>query len=160
MSFISDLKQWEAYELKVAEAIQKHFGIRLEKNENKRGIDLVHPIISLEVKKDRGVNRTGNYFLEFSSNWNTWWITKYEVQWNIKPVFFWIWDDEEFLLFLNSHLLDLFYKWYEDWTYRIIENWWDWWRIKWMLVPRDDLKSVSLYTLSLNKNEWNTTHSE
>lgn len=152
MSFINDLKQWEAYELKVAEAIYKQFGIRMGKNPEKKGIDLMHPIMNLEVKKDRGVNRTGNYFFEYKNNGKPWWLFAYE-ELQERATFFWIWNDDEFLLFYLPYLKHLFYNWIEDWKYRVIENAWDGWRVSGILVPEADLKELALYTIKLNENE-------
>ena len=152
MSFVNDLKQGEEYEQRVKEALRREWWIQLEKNEDKKWIDLVHPIMQLEVKKDRWVNRTGNYFFEYMNNGKKWGIFAYGENAE-RATFFWVWNDDEFLLFYLPHLQRLFYEWIEDWKYRVVKNAGDGWRVSWILVPSEDLKQEAIYILNLNNND-------
>lgn len=151
--FINDLKEWEAYELLILNEIKSKLWITLEKNIEKKAIDLIGPLLEIEIKYDKGSHKSGNYFLEFMCNGNPSGISKHKD--GAKPVFFGIWNNNEFLIFLNSYLLNLFLGWYEQGTYRVIENGGDWWRVKWMLVPCNDLRELALYIIKFNNNDSN-----
>ncbi len=64
MGFVSDLQEGEAFEQDIRKELQDKFAVLLEKNENKKGVDLVHPLINAEVKFDRMMEKTGNLFIE------------------------------------------------------------------------------------------------
>ena len=66
MSFITDRQEGEKFEQEIIEKLHSTFGIRFEKNTNPKGVDLVHALLTAEVKWDRRVEETGNTFIETS----------------------------------------------------------------------------------------------
>lgn len=67
MGFIADKNEGETFEKNVIEMFNREWGFLLKKNINIKGVDLVHPLFSVEVKWDRRVEETGNTFIEISS---------------------------------------------------------------------------------------------
>lgn len=71
MSFLTDLKQWEAMEEEVAKQLTTYFWKTVNKNEDDRKwVDLVicDWKLLIEVKYDRMVQDTWNYVFEFECN--------------------------------------------------------------------------------------------
>lgn len=135
MSFVGDLEVWREYEKRILEYLAKSYpNMRLAKNPNKLGIDLVSPLgVNVEVKFDRMMGNTGNIFIEYECNWKASWIYKYD---NLH--LFAYWNNEIFYLFNANKLRKDIKKMLETKEYRIIA-WWDGWRSKWVLIPIRDL---------------------
>lgn len=153
MGFVNDLREWEMYEERIGMKLMEEFWMEFIKNPEKKGIDLIHPLMNIEVKYDKASKKTGNYFLEFQCNWVASWISKHKDE--RTPIFFGIGNEDEFLIFHNPHLNSLFMNWYEDDKYRVIENGWDWGRVKGMLIPQEDLREQALYIINLKENDYN-----
>lgn len=77
---------------------------------------------------------TWNIFIEFECNGKPSWLFNYNNWINL----FAYWNNKEFYLFNNNKLKKLIKQFIENKTYRVI-NAWDWFRVKWMIIPIVDL---------------------
>ena len=64
MGFVADLNEGKEFETFVREKILSLYGLELEEGPHK-GVDLVSPLLNVEVKFDRRFRETGNLFLEY-----------------------------------------------------------------------------------------------
>ena len=142
MGFVTDLKQWEEMETRVAEVLTEYFWQTVSKNSDKKGVDLIVAewLLLIEVKFDRMVGDTGNYAFEFKCNWKESWIAKQyssEEWWKIQPHFLVQAHSEWFELYHTYKLL----KYVEEHKDRTVKGG-DGWRSEMQLIKRDAIKEL------------------
>lgn len=154
MGFIADKNEGETFEKNVIEMFNREWGFLLKKNTNIKGVDLVHPLFSVEVKWDRRVEETGNTFIEISSlrslrspSWQeekqktpSWLFAPFDIP----PMFFVIGCSKETLVFNTEHLKEKVLEWASDWVFPL-KNGWDWWKSRGLLVEWEVLKEEALH---------------
>ena len=155
MPFKEDLKKWMDMEETIIELLSED--LHLFKNPKEKEADLLIVEHSAEVKYDVSSYKYWNYFLEVECNWKRSWVYKEEKI----PVKWWIHTDWEEALLINMKFLR---RWVENrmnecnanssktsrWA-RIIESGWDWGRVKWIVVPKDELRNIAYKIYYLNK---------
>ena len=93
---------WEAFELFVADIINKEFNTSYIKNENVFWVDLLLNWKNwIEVKQDDKAKETGNYFIETKQYWKISWVLKDDIY------VYCIWDYNEFYWVRKEKLLPL-----------------------------------------------------
>ncbi len=129
--FLKDLATWVEYETKVVEALYKAYWIKMKKNEDVRGVDLLHELFSLEVKCDRQMTLTWNMYVEVSCNWKKSWIFKEE---EINYEYFAYGCDEWFAIFDKEVLQQEILEWVLLGKYQL-KKWGDGFRTIGCLLP-------------------------
>ena len=142
MGFYNDLKEWEEYERIVSEAIYKEYWIKLDKNPNKKEVDLLHELFDVEVKFDKMANKTWNLYIEIGCSWADSWLFKSNFDIYIH------WTEDKFFIFKAKDLRKLVLDWIEDGKFKVT-NWGDWFRSKGLLLPLDSAEEYSIKTISL-----------
>ena len=141
MGFLVDLKQWEEFERFIINKFKENFWLEFRKNENVKWVDLVHPLMSMEIKFDRQFKRTGNVFIEIMNNRVPSWLF---ARFDIHPYLFLIGNEEESAVFHTDELKELILNYAEDGTFKLI-NAGDGKRSRWMLVDWDTLKEEAIF---------------
>ena len=156
VSFKSDLEKGEAIEEVVIDKLKDEWIVCI-KNPDVKGADLLIIEDSIEVKFDEMSNKTWNYFFEVECNWKPSWVYRKEEV----PVKYWAHSDWN-----TTHLISM--KFLTRWISnrmdecsanksntsrgaRIIESWGDWWRVRWLLVPKAEIENISYKTIYENK---------
>lgn len=137
MSFLNDLKEGEAFELRVMTYLNRFYNLGLEKNPEKKSVDLVSPLwITIETKLDKLSWTTWNLFVEFECNGKPSWIFK-----ETSLSFFVCWTHEGTLVFTMEELQNIVHDAINNKTYRVVKGW-DGWRVSGVLIPLKIAKSL------------------
>ena len=146
MWFLKDKDAGEEFERLVIAKFAETFWITLTKNVNVKGVDLVHPLFAVEVKYDRKLSETGNVFIEIKNKDSP---SGLFAKFDIDPMFFVIWDEQEIAVMNVDTFKEQVLDWIDDWTFET-KNWGDRWATKWLLVDFDVLKEEALYVFTNN----------
>lgn len=142
MTFVTDLKQWEAMEIRVAEKLSKYFWETVTKNKDNRWVDLIidNWKLLIEVKYDRRVQETWNYVFEFKCNGKESGVAKTydsEEWWKTHPHFLVQAHEDGFELYHTYKML----KFVETDHDRIVK-WGDGWRSEMYLIQKQKLEHL------------------
>ena len=135
-SFLKDLDDGKKFELTVLDILKSEYPKEdWIQNPVRTGVDILSKSwLKVEVKFDRMWNKTWNIFIEVECNWKPSWIYKYE--WLDVLAYWYIWESSTFLYLINvKKLIEEMWKN----SFRQV-NGWDWFRVKWILVPISYLK--------------------
>lgn len=153
-NFKEDLVKGEEMEAKAIKALKSDW-INVIKNPDKKGMDLVLLENGIEVKFDEYAKYSWNFYIEFECNSRPSWIFK-EENINLK---YWLHSDWEELFLLDG---EEFKQWVKNkieearvekatlkthW-FMVVENWWNWWRTKWLVLKVDLLKDKAIKVYS------------
>ena len=154
MTFKEDLEAWEIVENKVAEAFNREW-LKVIKNPDKKWMDLLFIYDGAEVKMDFMASKTWNVYIEYESNWTPSGILKDEDvvlrYWAhaLKEDEVLLFDWEIFKEYVKTKIKDCSAnksntsKWFR------IVSWWDWNRTRGLLIPVQEMKSLSTITLKI-----------
>lgn len=153
-NFKEDLEKWEKFEDSVIDLLSS-IGYKLIKNPDKKGIDLLLVKWGIECKMDEYAQYSWNFYIEYECNWKPSWIFKEEKH----ILKYWAHSDWKEVLILDWLMFNHFvkekiklcmqnktltYKWY-----RIIEQGWNGWRTKGLLVPIQNMYEISRFRFTL-----------
>lgn len=153
MTFKSDLEKGEELEKVVIDKLAEDF--HLIKNPDVKWVDLLIITDWIEVKFDDMSNKTWNYFLEIECNGKRSGVYKNEKI----AVKYWAHSDGTKLLLISmKFLIRWVHKRMEEcysnksktsrWA-RIIESWGDGWRVKGLLVPKEELENIAYKIINI-----------
>lgn len=145
--FSEDLTKWLVAEGKVLSVLSWEFN--LVKNPNDRWIDLLIIDWWIEVKLDEYAQFSWNFYVEFECNNKPSWLFK-EEEYRLK---YWAHTDgirvylliaDDFKEFVSEKILNCrdnksnTSKWF-----RVVEQWWNWWRTKGLLIPAKEMEQIA-----------------
>ena len=143
--FQKDLEQWKEMEERVMNLLNNNW-FNLIQNPNEKEMDLLIIEKGIEIKYDVSAEKYWNFYIEFECNWipsglykqesvslSYWAHTDWKTLYLLNGKTFRRWAGEKIVLCRGNKSLT--HKWF-----RVVENWWDWWRTKGLLVPVEKLK--------------------
>ena len=142
MWFLNDLKQGEEMEGKVADILSKYFWETVNKNDDRKWVDLIieNWNLLIEVKFDRMVKETWNYVFEFECNGKESGVArKYETNewWKTHPHFLVQAHEDWFELYHTYQLL----QYVKENNDRVVKGW-DWWRSHMYLIQKQKIEHL------------------
>jgi len=142
MWFLNDLKQGEEMEGKVADILSKYFWETVNKNDDRKWVDLIieNWNLLIEVKFDRMVKETWNYVFEFECNGKESSVArKYETNewWKTHPHFLVQAHEDWFELYHTYQLL----QYVKENNDRVVKGW-DWWRSHMYLIQKQKIEHL------------------
>lgn len=153
-NFTEDLKKGKEMELKVMSLLNNNW-FNLIQNPVEKEMDLLIIEKWIEVKFDEYAQYSWNFYIEFECNWKPSGLLREEKveleywahsDWD--KVYLTKWDE------LKQWVLDLVQRCRANKTlkhkqFRVVENWGNGWRTKWLLVPVSELENQSKYVYQL-----------
>jgi len=153
-NFREDLKKGEEMEEVVRELLNTKW-FSLLKNPQNKEMDLLIIEKWIEVKFDEYAQYSGNFYIEFESNWKPSWIFREETV----HLEYWAHTDGITLNLLEwdkfkERVSDKIGKCRDNKSntsrgFRVVEQWGDGWRTKGLLVPVEKLQSQAKYIFNL-----------
>lgn len=143
MAFLNDLSVGREFEKDVMDWFNSTLLMEVEWNKDKKGIDLLHWDLSIEVKYDRLMRTTWNLFLEFECNKVPSWVFKDEG-----AVLLAYWDYLWVLIFDILRLREEFPSLID--RFKVV-NWGDWYRSRWLLLPIEEARKLAKWEIYLTK---------
>lgn len=146
-SFLKDLAEGKEFEHTVLHILQSEYPLAdWKQNPDNKGVDIIswNSELTVEVKFDRMGNTTWNIFIEVECNGKPSWINKYE---SLSVLAYgYICEDKLELMLINIEKLreQLYTNWFRE------VKWWDWWRVRWVLVPIKYLKDNSIISKTIS----------
>jgi hypothetical protein len=156
-NFKDDLIKWKNAEIRLMNRLNEMWWYIIQ-NPNERELDLILCDKWIEVKLDDKSLYTWNFYIEFEYNWKPSWIFReekihlafwrqcttekcYIVPWSKLKEYVAVMIDE---CRANKSLTSC-------WI-RLVENWWNWGRTKWLLIPIKEFEYMSEFIVDiLNK---------
>lgn len=153
-NFREDLKKWKEAEIKVMNILKEEWWNIIQNPEEKE-MDLLIIEKWIEVKLDEYAKYSWNFYIEFECNGNPSWLFKEEKV----HLQYWAhsdWDKVYMILWdkLKQFVLDWLDACYSNksltskWM-RLIENWWNGWRTKGLLIPTAKIAELADLTYNL-----------
>lgn len=155
--FRDDLERWKEVEWMVLHSLLDKW-LKVIPNPNEKWIDLLIILWWIEVKLDNYSLHSGNFYIEFECNWKQSWIFKEEQF----PLTCWAQCTSEMCYlvdwvklrnFIEQEIINcranktLTSKWI-----RLVENWWNWWRTKGLLIPVERFNELCFTTINISEN--------
>jgi hypothetical protein len=152
--FAEDLKKGKEAEIRLLNKLNKIWMYVIQ-NPNEKELDLCLVTEWIEVKLDDKSTYTWNFYIEFECNWKPSWIFRDE---KIRLAY-WAQCTSTICYLIEWHKLKeyvleyiekcrnnktLTYKWI-----RLVEQWGNWGRTKWLLIPIDKFKELSNLEINL-----------
>ena len=147
-NFAEDLIKWKEAEKRIMDLLNENW-FNLIQNPIEKEIDLLIINGGIEIKKDEYAKKSWNFYIEFECNWKPSWLyrpEKHKLIWWVhtdwEKVYMVYWDKlknyvknkiEECRL--NTTLTS---KWF-----RVVEQWWNWWRTKGLLFPLKEMEIIA-----------------
>lgn len=98
MTFKEDLEIWARFESFVIKVSNSIFWLKVSKNEDLMGVDLIWEWFEIEVKYDKQFRTTWNFYIEYLYKGERSGILKYNA------TYFCIWDENNFRVFDRQEL--------------------------------------------------------
>lgn len=127
-------------------------------NPNKKWMDLLIIEKGIEVKYDEYAQYSWNFYIEFECNWKPSGIYKND---GIK-LKYWCHSDGNKVFLLDGKKLQQYVeekiiecRANKSWTskgFKVIENWWNWWRTKGLLVPVKEIEKQAKKIYHIKNN--------
>ena len=147
-NFKNDLKKGKEWEDRVLEVLTENW-IYAIKNPSEKEMDILFPQIWAEIKTDEYAQFSWNFYIEFECNWKPSWLFRHE-RLLLKD---WIHTDKRRIFLLDANdLKGVVLEKIEDCRanksntskgFRVVEQWWDWGRTKWLLIPIKEMEKLA-----------------
>jgi len=158
-NFITDLKKGKEMEVRVMNLLNSNW-FNLIQNPIEKEMDLLYnqdKSLGIEVKFDSYAQHSWNFYIEFECNWKPSWLLREESV----ELEYWAHSDWVRVFLIKwDKLMQRVLGWVEKCRanktnkhkqFRVVENWGNWGRTKWLLVPVEMLESISDFVYTL---EW------
>ncbi len=133
MTFKTDLEIWVRFESFVIKVSNLVFWLKVSKNEDLMGVDLIWEWFEIEVKYDKQFRKTWNFYIEYLYKWERSWILKYNAE------YFCVWDENNFWIFNRQEL----WNWCTVFGRKAI--WWDDSLTNWFLIEWREVVPLAIY---------------
>jgi len=155
-NFVADLAKWKQMEI-VAMNILNNNWFNIIQNPVEKAMDLIIVEKGIEIKFDEYAQHSWNFYIEFECNWKPSGLYREE---NISLEWWGHTDWLNLYLLKGKHLKRMVWELIEKCRanktkthkkYRVVENWWDWWRTKGLLIPVSEMAEQAQHIYNIKQ---------